>query len=157
MGNRTLFTRAVIRKLIVAVCIVSPFVFFAIIAVLADYIGPKNRVGPDQVVCNEVYRFASGPYQGQFACVMPCGEPEYYQQMCGSECAGGCTSSQQYSTIPGPNLPYAAIAGTLNCSLPGNNGWCRGSSTLSLAGSEPVSGYSILSLEGTRNGAFFTC
>ncbi|HTX90622.1 MAG TPA: hypothetical protein VMC09_05330, partial [Anaerolineales bacterium] len=142
------------HKVLVAVCLVAPLVVFGAAAVLADYIGPKNRVGPDQIVCSEIYRYKTGPYQGQVACSMPCGEPEYYQAMCGAACQTGCNDSQQYTTIPGPNLPDATIsAGPVACSLAGSNGWCRGSASLTLTGTEPVSGYQITAIEGKLNGA----
>ncbi|MEW6569500.1 MAG: hypothetical protein AB1449_15320, partial [Chloroflexota bacterium] len=41
--------------------------------------------------------------------------------------------------------------------MAGNAGWCRGGAELSLSGSEPLAGYSILALEGTRNGETFAC
>lgn len=47
--------------------------------------------------------------------------------------------------------------GSVSCGTAGNNGWCRGGGALSLSGSEPLSGYEILALEGTRNGQGFAC
>ncbi|MEW6569497.1 MAG: Ig-like domain-containing protein, partial [Chloroflexota bacterium] len=41
--------------------------------------------------------------------------------------------------------------------MAGNAGWCRAGAELSLSGSEPLAGYSILALEGTRNGETFAC
>ena len=44
--------------------------------VSASYTGPQNRVSPPTTTCRVIYKYASGPNQGQFACSMPCGEPE---------------------------------------------------------------------------------
>jgi hypothetical protein len=53
--------------------------------------------------------------------------------------------------------PPATVSGSISCGAPGSGGWCRGEAKLSLSGSEPLSGYSILALEGTRNGESFAC
>ena len=118
--------------------------------VSASYTGPQNRVSPPTTTCRVIYKFASGPYQGQFACSMPCGEPENYAAMCGSSCsATGCSSSQQTSTTPGSPLPPATVSGSAVCTTPGSNGWCKGGATLALSASEPLSGYVITGIEST--------
>ncbi|MBM2844077.1 MAG: Ig-like bact protein [Anaerolineales bacterium] len=53
--------------------------------------------------------------------------------------------------------PPATTSGNVTCGFPGSGGWCRGDADLSLSGSEPLSGYTILALEGTHNGATFAC
>jgi hypothetical protein len=53
--------------------------------------------------------------------------------------------------------PPATVNGSVTCGVPGSGGWCRGEGELSLSGSEPLSGYTILALEGTRNGEPFAC
>jgi len=54
------------------------------------------------------------------------------------------------------SLPPATISSSLqNCSL--NNGWCNTASELSLNGTEPLSGYNILAIEGSLNGQPFAC
>jgi len=53
--------------------------------------------------------------------------------------------------------PLATINGSVTCGVPGSGGWCRGGGHLSLSGSEPLSGYEILALEWTHNGATFAC
>ena len=53
--------------------------------------------------------------------------------------------------------PPATVSGSISCGVPGSGGWCRGDGELSLSGSEPLSGYTILALEGTRNGEPFAC
>jgi hypothetical protein len=54
------------------------------------------------------------------------------------------------------NLPPAIISSSLqSCTL--NNGWCVTAPELSLNGSEPLSGYAILAIEGSLNGQSFAC
>jgi len=55
----------------------------------------------------------------------------------------GCTQSTSTTTYP-----PASVSGSTVCSIPGNNGWCRGTGTIDLSGSEPLSGYSITGIEG---------
>ena len=69
-----------------------------------------------------------------------------------SEGEEGCRAVEKTS-----ELPPATVNGSISCSVSGSGGWCRGGAELSLSGSEPLSGYSILSLEGTRNGEAFGC
>ena len=51
----------------------------------------------------------------------------------------------------------ATIGGTIHCTE--QNGWCNGGSVpeIALSAQEPLSGYNILLIEGTRNGASFAC
>ena len=52
--------------------------------------------------------------------------------------------------------PEATIKGLLqSCTL--QNGWCTTSPQLSLNGTEPVSGYRIIAIEGSINGQTFAC
>ncbi len=69
-----------------------------------------------------------------------------------SEGQTGCTSTEHTGT-----QPPATISGNINCDQTGNNGWCVGTSSLALSANEPVGGYSILLIEGTRNGETFAC
>jgi hypothetical protein len=125
-------------------------VLSGIAAAAYSYTGPQNRVSPPTTTCRVIYKFASGPNQGQFACSMPCGEPENYPAMCGSACsATGCSSSQETSSSPGKPLPPATVSGSATCASPGDNGWCKGGATLNLSASEPLSGYSITGIEST--------
>jgi hypothetical protein len=64
----------------------------------------------------------------------------------------GCRSVASTTTYPA-----ATIMGTVLCSRSGAGGWCAGSASLSLSSTEPVAGYSILAVEGTRNGETFSC
>jgi hypothetical protein len=75
-----------------------------------------------------------------------------------SEGETGCTAVERTTT-----LPEATVSGSLSCAVPGAGGWCLAGTDLSLTGSEPLAGYSILALEGTRNsipgggGGTFAC
>src|SRR3990170_1567181 len=69
-----------------------------------------------------------------------------------SEGEPGCTAVEHFTT-----LPEASINGSVSCGVPGYSGWCLSSAALSLSGNEPLSGYSILALEGSRNGDTFAC
>lgn len=64
----------------------------------------------------------------------------------------GCRAVEQTVTYP-----EATVSGSVACAVAGSGGWCRGGAELSLSGSEPLSGYTILALEGTRNGETFAC
>ncbi|MEW6569278.1 MAG: hypothetical protein AB1449_14170, partial [Chloroflexota bacterium] len=64
----------------------------------------------------------------------------------------GCRGVEQTVTHP-----EATMSGGVSCAVAGNGGWCRGGAELSLSGSEPLAGYTILALEGTRNGETFAC
>jgi len=63
-----------------------------------------------------------------------------------SERETGCRAVEKSTT-----LPEATVSGSLTCAVPGAGGWCLAGADLSLTGSEPLAGYSILTLEGTRN------
>ncbi|MEJ2562689.1 MAG: hypothetical protein P8Z42_08360, partial [Anaerolineales bacterium] len=62
----------------------------------------------------------------------------------------GCRSVAQTVTHP-----PATISGSINCPQTGDNGWCTAAASLSLSGNEPLSGYNIITLEGTHNGTTF--
>jgi hypothetical protein len=124
------------RKLLLAACIISPFVFFGVVAVLAGvWTGPANRKSAGTCTIHHYH-------SGALVCSEPCGEPEY--NICTAACAnaGGCDSSSTENN-PGHSLPDATVSGTTSCSSAGDNGWCKGTGSLSLSGNEPVSGYHI--------------
>jgi large repetitive protein len=124
------------RKVLIAACVISPLVLFGAVAVLADvWSGPANRTSAGSCTLHHYH-------SGSLVCSEPCGEPEY--NICTSACAnaGGCDSSSTENN-PGHSLPDATVSGSTSCTSPGNNGWCKGTGTLSLSGSEPVSGYHI--------------
>ncbi|MFH2102569.1 MAG: hypothetical protein ABIJ39_04345, partial [Chloroflexota bacterium] len=71
----------------------------------------------------------------------------------------GCSSGQTGCTSVSSTIthPPATVSGGVTCAQPGAGGWCAGGAALDLSGSEPLTGYSITSLEGTRNGVDFAC
>jgi hypothetical protein len=71
------------------------------------------------------------------------------------ECNEGQTGCRAVETTV--THPAATVSGSLVCAVPGNNGWCRGGGEISLTGTEPLDGYSILALEGARNRETFAC
>ena len=76
----------------------------------------------------------------------PCGDATYWYKV-------GTRSEVVERTI---TYPEATISGTLNgCNA--RNGWCSTTPSLSLSASEPVTGYAITLIEGTRNGEVFAC
>ena len=64
----------------------------------------------------------------------------------------GCRQVESQTTHP-----EATVAGSVDCGEPGSGGWCRGGASLSLSGTEPLAGYSIIGLEGTHNSTPFYC
>ena len=61
----------------------------------------------------------------------------------------GCTSHSSTTTYP-----PATVSGSTVCTLPGNAGWCRGTATINLSGSEPLSPpYSLTYFEGSYSGS----
>jgi len=64
----------------------------------------------------------------------------------------GCTMVEQTVTHP-----PATISGNINCPQTGDNSYCTAAASLSLSGNEPLSGYSIIALEGTHNGTSIFC
>ena len=88
-----------------------------------------------------------------------------------NDMGSACSSNQAGDSIVGCNagdtgcrsvahtttLPPATVSGSLQCAAPGNSGWCLKPASLTITGTEPVSGYSIDAIEGTRNGTSFIC
>jgi predicted TIM-barrel enzyme len=107
---------------------------------------------------------AKGDYRYHMVNSWSCSnESKPWQQYPGSEpraCTASTTGDKYWERDEGQTItvtyPPATISATLqNCTL--NNGWCSTTPHLSLIGSEPVSDYSILAIEGTRNGQAFAC
>ena len=72
--------------------------------------------------------------------------------------AGGWQWMQwtQTSAAWDETLSPATVSGTLTCTA-GTNGWCRSTATLAITGHEPVAGYGVTSIGGTRDGVAFSC
>ncbi len=131
------------RKLFIAACIIAPLLFFGVVVVLADvWTGPKNRVTAGTCTIHHYH-------SGTLVCSEPCGEPEYHICTAACDAAGGCDSSTTDNN-PGHSLPDATVSGSTSCSSPGDNGWCRGTATLHLSGTEPVSGYHITGFDSDQ-------
>jgi hypothetical protein len=81
-------------------------------------------------------------------------------------CSISQTGSQTVGCNPGDaactshtvttNLPPATVIGTTACATPGDAGWCRGGATLSLTGTDPVSGWTITAIESDLFGNLCT-
>jgi len=71
------------------------------------------------------------------------------------DCSAGETGCRSTAVIT--TLPEAAVSSYISCSLPGASGWCRGIASLEISSNEPIPGFNILTVEGTRNGASFAC
>ncbi|MBO9368691.1 MAG: hypothetical protein J7555_08090, partial [Chloroflexi bacterium] len=132
---------------------------------LADYLGPDRtrtesyvetydwgvwaKPDPTGNSCQHIY------IHDDRACIVctwertpgsPCGDATYWYKV-------GTRSEVVQRTV---TYPEATISGALNgCTL--RNGWCSTMPVLSLTASEPVSGYAITLIEGTRNGEAFAC
>ncbi len=132
---------------------------------IAEYIGPNRTV-------TTYYTYWWYPVPGQGGCSVFSPPPEAfwnYELACLNFSGIGPCSCEGYYQAYQDNLveamlgeqttthPPATISGALQCSKYGNNGWCISPATLSLAGSEPLAGYNIITLEGTRNGQPFSC
>ena len=133
--------------------------------VLADYLGPDRTTTSSEVDTYDYGVWARDndkvPYcldkKGNKAddCIVcewkrkpgnACGDATYSYKL-------GTKSEVVETTV---NLDPATISSSLqNCNS--NNGWCTTLPTLSLSGSEPISGYNILAVEGSLNGQTFAC
>jgi hypothetical protein len=153
----------------------------------SDYLGPNRSTTTYSYERKQCYYTANGTYGGNLygchlnlyttpdgGCPSPsglftssaCGWPAGVD--CGSmscsiggpsESIVGCSSGDQGCRSVGHTtvLPEATVSGDISCSNPGLNGWCLGSATLNINSNEPLAGYNILDVEGTRNGISFAC
>jgi hypothetical protein len=139
----------------------------AVTPALADYIGP-NRTVPEtscKVILNECqYVEAKGEYRYKMVDSWSCSNeskpwqeyPNDPPRACTASTTGDKYWSREDEVIGTTTHPPATINGTLqNCTL--QNGWCITPAQLSLTGAEPVAGYYIFAIEGTRNGQVFGC
>jgi len=67
-----------------------------------------------------------------------------------------CTAAYTYQQVE-YDLPEATIAGDLLNCVVGNGSWCLSSPTLHLTGDEPLTGYTILAIEGSCGADPFAC
>ncbi len=142
-------------------------------AAVYAYTGPdRTRTEPVEVCKVVLLECQKVPAKGDYR----------YKQVRDWSCSNESKPWQDYPSQPPPSGCYEKVAGPSNvywsreyrvdqipvthppaeisaqplCSLPGQNGWCRNGALLQLTGHEPVSGYSIFALGGTRNGELFS-
>ncbi|MGH2606814.1 MAG: hypothetical protein ACRDG5_09515, partial [Anaerolineales bacterium] len=133
---------------------------------LAEYLGP-DRTNVEEVVVrdpdHDVWTLTHvDPFDGYSdVCLVlhTCEEhPSVERQLalCGW-IADNSGCEEAYKTeLRTTTLPPATVSEDLrNCSL--HEGWCSTESSLHLMGGEPLAGYEIIGIEGTRNGEPFFC
>ncbi len=137
--------------------------------VLADYLGPSRTVTETTSVCKVVLRecmyvAAKGDYRYHSVDSWSCSN-ESKPWLAYDNFMGDCESwnvgrnqwgkEEQVGTVT-VTQPEATIAPDLqNCTL--QNGWCMTSPQLVLTATEPLSGYQIIDIEGSRNSETFAC
>ena len=147
------------------------FIFILALAtpVLADYLGPNRTVTETTSVCKVVlyecqYVASKDLWKYKKVDDWSCsneGKPwqgvDNYDGECGPFSDGRTQwGKEEILQTVTTTHPEATIASALQgCNL--NNGWCNTTSELSLNGTEPLSGYSILAVEGSLNGQTFAC
>jgi hypothetical protein len=72
-------------------------------------------------------------------------------------CSLGDTACTAHTVEHQTTLPSASVSGAVTCPITGSGGWCTSPAVLNISSSEPVSGSSILTIEGTLNGTSFAC
>lgn len=148
-----------------------PFIVSLLIAavvstsVLAAYLGPDRTRTVTHSVCHvKLHQCTSvnGTWKYVTTRESSCGEDKWWLAYPSTEltCNAANAGYEYYSkgditVTETVTYPPATIAGELlNCNL--HNGWCNTSPSLSLSGNEPVVGYQITAIEGTRNGVGFS-
>jgi hypothetical protein len=148
------------------------FVVLAVIAtpVLADYLGPNRVVTTTGTSCSVVlyecsYVAAKDEYRYRRAEDWSCSnesKPWQAYPSDGEGCSDDTVGDQFWKHVESEQeitttYPSATITGSLqNCTL--QNGWCGVTTPeVFLSANEPVAGYNILLIEGTRNGEVFAC
>jgi hypothetical protein len=139
--------------------------------VLADYLGPNRTVTETtsscKIVLNECqYVPAKDDWRFKSVNNWSCSDENkpwrgYPSQPSSQGCFSGTAGDEYWSREEAQQettntYPPATIGSSLqNCTL--QNGWCVSAAKLSLTGIEPVSGYSIIAIEGSRNAQNFAC
>jgi hypothetical protein len=151
---------AYLFTLVIALAIVTP--------VLADYLGPDRTRTEQHTSCDIIlkkceYVAAKNDYRYHQIDSWSCSNESkpwksYPSQPSGCYEGSSDTYWEKDESVDNVSVTYpeATISGALQ-SCTGNNGWCTSAAQLSLSGVEPVSGYSILGIEGTRNNVTFAC
>ena len=151
--------------------IVAIMVMGIVTPALADYLGPNRIVTESVSSCKVIllecqYVPSKDDWRYHKVEGWACSDENKPWKAYSSEPSSqGCydaTAGHQFwertetSQVVTSTYPPATINGSLqNCTL--QNGWCVTTPQLSLSASEPVSGYSILAIEGSLNGQTFAC
>jgi RHS repeat-associated protein len=145
-------------------------VLFAFISpASADYLGPDREVTTASEVCKVVLRECKQTGTNTFKYIRAdqwscASEGKEWQAYDNSSVAcddlgdvGRTQWDKEYSVSTTTiTHPEATITGTLqNCTL--QNGWCVTAPQLEITSNEPLSGYQIILIEGTRNNEIFAC
>lgn len=137
--------------------------------VLADYLGPDRTVTTATESCKMIlyecmYVATKGDYRyhrvEDWSCSNESKPWEAYDNStvaCESWNVGRTYYDKDYSVVTTTiTHPEATVASDLqNCTL--QNGWCVTPPQLEVTANEPLSGYQILLIEGTRNVEQFAC
>ncbi len=118
-----------------------------------DLVGPPDSTCDSTSSVRSYFNSAACGWPAGYSCeTLPCDISRTSSIESCSDGDEGCRAVEK--TV---NQPPATVNGSVSCGLPGSGGWCRGGADLSVSGSEPLAGYNILALEGTRNGEAFAC
>ncbi len=133
---------------------------------LADYLGPNRTVTTTVSVCHMVKyecKEVNGNWKYKRTEDWSCPTGHDACEDGGGACNASdhtgsyCAREEELKEVT-TTYPSATIVGSIqNCTL--QNGWCNRSTVpeLALSANEPLSGYNITLIEGTRNGASFAC
>jgi hypothetical protein len=160
------------RKYKLLASLIIVILAFGIVApALAAYLGPNRTVTETASVCKVVLyecKYVASKKSWRYKAVdsWSCSnESKPWQDYPSDLSSQGCfdaTAGDSYwseeETLEETSVTYppAAITGALqNCNE--FNGWCNTAPQLLLDSTEPLSGYTILALEGSRNGETFAC
>ena len=158
------------RKTVIGLIVVI-LIFAIATPVLADYLGPNRTVTEASSTCKVVlyecqYVASKDVWKYRKAGDWSCSnEGKPWKAYSSSPSSQGCFSGTAGDTYWSKEEvlqevtithPSATIINSLqNCNL--NNGWCNTTPELALSGTEPLSGYNILAIEGSLNGQTFAC
>ncbi|MEJ2608442.1 MAG: hypothetical protein P8Z41_17490 [Anaerolineales bacterium] len=150
MKVKHLFTTKISRRSAIALALLLSLLIA--VPVLADYIGPDRT---ETIYVNRrrhchyvaVYDPA-GP--GSYSCYLDL----YYPP--GSSCPSNVAS---YFNPTECGWTFSCTDPGITCSISSSSSIesCTAAASLSLSGNEPLSGYTIIALEGTHNGTTFAC
>jgi len=120
----------------------------------ADYTGPNRH--QHRYIFTRMVASANGRYYCTFKHV--CGDVTSETRCSDALCQDLAAGLPYLTTVPiytNQDLPPATVAGEVQCT--GQNGWCQDSAVVHITGQEPLSGYTITGIEGTRDGVQFAC